>query len=147
VWECLRQLVSKNNKKKKKKKNNMKPELFEQKKDIVVAIICSLPTAFVAALLVPLLYQPPAFFQLIKTLAFISFFGLTLSLFIHPYTKDTPKRIFLQHSTNFDTNISEISVAEWDPIPIPPSFLFGIFSFFLSFFSFLFSSSSSSFFF
>lgn len=98
-------------------------------RDIVVAVVASLPIAFLVLLLTPLLYQPPAFSQLIKVLSFIFISSLLLSAFVFPYTKDTPKRIWLQHSTNFDTNISEIAVSGWDPIPVYDALLFGIFLF------------------
>lgn len=103
--------------------------------DTVIAVISSIPIVFVVLLYLPLLHKSPAFSSLLKLVAAVTIIGIVGSLFVFPYTKDTPKRLFLQHIADFDNNTHEFVAAGWDPIPLSPSFLPGfiLFSFSSSF--------------
>ncbi len=93
-------------------------------KDVVIAVLCSTVVTFVILLFLPLLHKRPAFGSLLKVLVWILLMGVVVSLFVFPYSKDTPKRVFIQHSTN-EQKENFLSLAGWDANVIDSSFFGG----------------------
>lgn len=66
-----------------------------------MAVLCAFTTCLWTLPLIPLLHQRPAFRPLLKLLAAAVLVSLLLSASLgHAYTKDSPKRIVLQHASH-----------------------------------------------